>query len=64
LNADRFNIGNRVFLTTTYVLSPAFTASAFITTAVGNNATLPQRTLLNLILAYNALPDLRRTGLF
>jgi hypothetical protein len=64
LNSDRFNIGNRVFLTTTYVLSPAFTASAFITTAVGANAALPQRTLLNLILAYNALPDLRRTGLF
>ena len=65
LNSDRFNIGNRVFLTTSYVLSPSFTASAFITTGVGNDSvTLPQRTLLNLILAYNVLPDLRRTGVF
>jgi hypothetical protein len=64
LNADRFNIGNRLFLTATRVLTPALTASAFITTAVGHNGVLPQRTLWNLVLAYNALPDLRRTGLF
>ncbi len=64
LNADRFNIGKRVFVMTTFTLSPRITTSAFITTAVGNNVTLPQRTLLNLIFTYNALPDLRRTGLF
>jgi hypothetical protein len=64
LNADRFNIGQRVFFMTTFTMSSRFTASAFITTAVGNNVALPQRTLSNLILAYNALPDLRRTGLF
>ena len=48
----------------TYVISPRFTASAFITRAVGNDVALPQRTLSNLIFTYNALPDLRRTGLF
>ena len=48
----------------TYTLSPRFTASAFITRAVGNDIAIPQRTLSNLIFAYNALPDLRRTGLF
>lgn len=65
LNSDRFHIGNRVFFMTTYALSSRFTASAFITRAVGNGGvTLPQRTLSNLIFAYNALPDLRRTGLF
>lgn len=64
LNSDRFHIGNRVFLTATYALSPRFTASAFITRAVGNDVAIPQRTLSNLIFAYNALPDLRRTGLF
>ena len=42
----------------------ALPASAFITRAVGDNGTLPQRTLSNLIFTYNALPDLRRTGLF
>lgn len=65
LNSDRFHIGNRVFFMTTYTISPRFTASAFITKGVGNgDAVLPQRTLSNLIFAYNALPDLRRTGLF
>jgi hypothetical protein len=64
LNSDRFQVGNRVFIMTTYVLSPRFTASAFITRAVGNDFPLLQRTLSNLIFSYNALPDLRRTGLF
>jgi hypothetical protein len=64
LNSDRFHVGNRVFITATYVMSPRFTASAFITRAVGNDVALPQRTLSNLIFTYNALPDLRRTGLF
>ena len=64
LNSDRFNIGNRAFFMTTYGISPRFSASAFITRAVGGNVTLPQRTLSNLVFSYNALPDLRRTGLF
>jgi hypothetical protein len=64
LNSDRFHIGNRVFFMTTYTFSPRFTASAFITRAVGNDVAIPQRTLSNLIFSYNALPDLRRTGWF
>jgi len=64
LNSDRFHVGNRLFIMTTYVFSPRFTASAFITRAVGNEFPLIQRTLSNLIFTYNALPDLRRTGLF
>ena len=64
LNSDRFHIGNRLFAMATYVISPRFTASAFITRAVGNDFVVPQRTLMNLIFTYNALPDLRRTGLF
>ena len=64
LNADRFHVGNRVFGMATYALSPRFTASAFLTRAVGNDFAVPQRTLSNLIFTYNALPDLRRTGMF
>lgn len=64
LNSDRFHIGDRIFAMATYTLSPRFTASAFITRAVGNDFALPQRTLSNLVFTYNALPDLRRTGLF
>ena len=64
LNSDRFHIGNRVFAMGTYTISPEFVASAFITRALGNDVPLPQRTLMNLVVTYNALPALRRTGLF
>ena len=64
LNADRLSVGNRVFAMVTYVFSPQFTASFFITTAVGANGLLSQRTASNTVLTYNALPVLKRTGLF
>jgi hypothetical protein len=64
LNADRFNIDNRAFGMVTYNISPEFLASFFITTAVGQNGVLPQRTLSNTVVTYNVLPALRRTGLF
>ena len=64
LNADRFHVGDRVFTMVIYNISPQFLASYFITRAVGNDVPLPQRTLSNLVFTYNALPDLRRMGLF
>ena len=64
LNADRFNIGRRAFAMATYTISPEFLASMFITTPIGRNGPLPQRTLMNLVFTYNALPALKRTGLF
>lgn len=64
LNADRFQIGNRAFAMVIYNISPEFLASAFITRAIGNDVTLPQRTLSNIVFTYNALPALKRTGLF
>jgi len=64
LNADRFNIGNRAFIMTTYTFSPQLLASFFITTAVGNNGALPQKTLSNAVVTYNVVPLLKRSGLF
>ena len=64
LNADRFHVGNRLFTMLIYNISPEFLASAFITRAVGNDVPLPQRTLSNIVFTYNALPVLKRTGLF
>jgi hypothetical protein len=57
------NIGKRVFFMISDTLSAKFTASYFLTTAVGNTVALPQRTLSNLLFQYNAMPNLRRTGL-
>jgi hypothetical protein len=64
LNSDRFNIGNRAFVMATYTFSPQFTASFFVTTAIGKNGVLSQRTLSNTVFTYNLLPALKRTGLF
>lgn len=64
LNADRFHIGNRLFGMVIYTISPEFSASYFLTRAVGNDVPLPQRTLSNLVFTYNALPALKKTGLF
>jgi hypothetical protein len=64
LNADRYNIGRRVFGWGRTMFPSPFSASAFLTTAVGQNGHLPQRTLLNLVFTYNALPALKHTGLF
>ena len=64
LNADRFQTGNRAFAMVIYSISPEFLASAFITRALGNKIPLPQRTLSNIVFTYNALPVLKRTGLF
>src|SRR5829696_1931825 len=64
LNADRFNIGKRAFVMATYNISPELLASFFITTAVGQNGVLPQRTLSNTVITYNVLPALKRAGLF
>ena len=64
LNADRFHLGNRAFAMLIVAFSPEFTASAFVTRAVNNDVPLPQRTLTNIIFTYNALPALKRTGLF
>ena len=61
LNADRFNIGKRLFVMPLLVVG-SFTGSFFITTAVGQNGVLPQRTLSNATVTYNLLPALKRTG--
>jgi hypothetical protein len=64
LNADRFNIGNRIFIMATYTFSPELLASFFITTAVGHNGVLPQQTMSNTVLTYNVVPLIKRSGLF
>ena len=64
LNSDRFQVGDRAFAMLTCTISPELLALAFITRAVGNDLPLPQRTLANVIFTYNALPGLKRTGLF
>jgi hypothetical protein len=64
LNADRFQIGNRLFTSLACNITPKILASAFITRAVGNEISPPQRTLSNIVFTYDLLHDLKKTGLF
>jgi hypothetical protein len=64
LNADRFQTGNRVFVTAACNISPELVASAFITRAIGNETSVPQRTLANFTLTYDGLKALKKTGVF
>jgi hypothetical protein len=45
-------------------ITPKILASAFITRAVGNEISPPQRTLSNIVFTYDLLHDLKKTGLF
>jgi hypothetical protein len=63
LNADRFNRGHRLFALGSYALSQELTASTFLTRAVGNDYTLPNRTRFEVLISFNLLRSLQRAGL-
>ena len=64
LNGDRFHLGKRVFTNIVYTISPEVSVTAFFTRVVGSNPPLPQRSMRNVMLTFNALPVLKRTGFF
>jgi hypothetical protein len=64
LNADRFVIGKRLFVLSTLRLTSAITVSTFATRAVANSVPVPIRTRVELLISYNLLKGLQRTGWF
>jgi hypothetical protein len=64
LNADRFDRGRRVFVTTAVTFTPWLNLSLFATRAVANDVPLANRTRFDAVLTYNLLDSLRRTGIF
>jgi hypothetical protein len=65
LNADRFLSGKRVYLMGSYQFSPEFTLSTYLTQAVANHQVpVAQQTRFDLIVSYNLLKSLQRTGWF
>jgi hypothetical protein len=65
LNADRFLSGKRVYLMGSYQLFPEFTLSTYLTQAVANHQVpVAQQTRFDLVVSYNLLKSLQRTGLF
>ncbi len=62
LNADRFNKGRRVYATGTVKLTPELSASLFAAQAVHNAGAIANSSRVDVILTYNALATLTRTG--
>jgi hypothetical protein len=64
LNGDRFNRGKRFLINTTYVMSPEFSLSTFLTRSVRTDYVVANRTRFEIILSYNLLKGFQRAGLF
>jgi hypothetical protein len=63
LNADRFNIGRRLFLTAALTLAPELTMQAFYTWAPSPDFRIANRTRFDLVVNYNLLRALERRGI-
>ncbi len=64
LNGDRFNKGKRMFVTATFVISPEFSLSTFLTRAAARRFAVSNRTRFEVLFSYNLLKSLQRTGIF
>ncbi len=64
LNADRFLTGKRLFVVTNLQITSELTFSAYATRAVANSVPVSQLTRVDLIISYNLLRRLQRTGWF
>ncbi|HYK89476.1 MAG TPA: hypothetical protein VE398_11945 [Acidobacteriota bacterium] len=63
LNADRFLTGKRIFLMVNFQIFPELAVAPYLTRGVGNRSPVAQRIRLDLVLNYNLLKSLQRTGL-
>jgi hypothetical protein len=63
LNSNRYGQGRRVFLTGHLALGPELSVSGYFTRSTGRDPVAEPRARLDLVVGYNALPRLRRTGL-
>ncbi len=64
LNADRFDKGRRLFVVATVPLAPNLGLETFIQRAVANDFPISNRLRFDVVLTYNLVPALKRTGLF
>jgi len=64
LNGDRYLRGKRFFLTLAVPVTSALTASWFSTHAVGANPMLANHVRNDVVVAYNLVPALKKTGWF
>jgi hypothetical protein len=59
LNGDRFNIGQRVFFTSNYRITPELTFTTFYTRAFKNDFPVSNKTRFEIFFTYNLLKYLK-----
>jgi hypothetical protein len=59
LNGDKFNRGNRAYMTSTFVLTPQLSVATFVQQAVGNGFPVSNRQRVDIQLNYNLLKRLQ-----
>lgn len=64
LNADRFNKGNRLFVTSSFTISPEFTVTTFWQHSVDTDFAISNKQRLDIHFTYNFLKTLQRAHLF
>lgn len=64
LDSDRLGIGRRVFANIGWTVSRSWTLAFFTTRALKEEFFVPLEVRTEVVLTYNALPHLRRTGVF
>jgi len=64
LNSDRYGQGKRVFLTSHLTVSPVLTVMTFFTRGLAGDPPPSPRNRFDLLLSYDLLRHLKRTGLF
>jgi hypothetical protein len=60
LNADNFDIGKRVYMTTGFALTPELTLNTFLSHAVSNDFAVSNKTRFDLAVTFDILKALRR----
>lgn len=63
LNSSRFNFGHRVFLFSSYALTPEFTVSTLYGRAVNKNYAESNRARFDVVFSYDLIKGLKRGGI-
>jgi hypothetical protein len=64
INGDRYFTGKRLYLVTSFGLSHELAIGTYLTRAFGNDFTVTNGTRLDLLVTYDLLKTLQRTGIF
>ncbi len=64
LNADRFLTGKRIFLMSSFQISPELSFAPYLTRSLADRSEVAQHVRVDFVLNYNLLKSLQRAGIF